>query len=386
MNESRQVVVIGAGYAGVMAANRILAARPPGVTVTVVNPRADFVERIRLHQYATGDAAATVPLTDVLDPSARIRVATALRIEERAVLLDDGERLPYDYLVYAAGSSAARGGHGAGEVHTIAELEDATRLRDQLRTLPDGAVVTVVGGGLTGIECAAEIAERLPALDVHLISSGPVAEHHPASSRASIARTLAGLGVTVREGVRVDRVTEGRVVFDDGSTAASDCTIWAGSFGVPDLARRSGLPVDEAGRLRTNEDLVCLGNPTVVGVGDAVAPPARVAGHVRMSCQAALPLGAHGADTILALLGDRATEPLSLGFVLQCVSLGRRAGAVQFVRADDSPHRFALRGRSGAFVKEQVCRYTLKWLRSGTGSYRWRSGPAPVPAPDEMSA
>ncbi|TQF68577.1 pyridine nucleotide-disulfide oxidoreductase [Rhodococcus spelaei] len=384
MNQSKQVVVVGAGYAGVMAANRILAARLPGVAVTVINPRADFVERIRLHQFATGSGAATIPLTEVLDPAARIRIDTVERIDARSVLLGDGDVVDFDYLVYAVGSVADRRDHALAHTHTVAVLEDADRLRTRLRELSDGAVVTVVGGGLTGIETAVEIAEQRPTLSVQMISAGPPAAQLPAAGRTAIVRALTRNGVTLREGVRVQRVTEGRVELDDGSGLDSDCTVWAGAFAVPDLARRSGLPVDEAGRLRTDSALVCLDNPTIVGVGDAVAAPDEVAGHVRMSCQAALPLGVHGADTVLALLNGETPTPLSLGFVAQCISLGRRSALVQAVRPDDSPRRFALRGRLAAVVKEQICRYTVKYVRAG--SYRGPAGPARVQVADKVAS
>ncbi len=62
----------------------------------------------------------------------------------------------------------------------------------------------------------------------------------------------------------------------------------------------------------------------------------------------------------------------------QCISLGRHAGTMQLNHADDSPTRFYIGGRTGAFIKEQVCRYTLKWMRGEAekpGSYSWPKGP-----------
>lgn len=61
-----RVVVVGGGYAGVLAANRL---QRPGVDITLVNPRPDFVERIRLHQMIAGTHTATVPYADVLAPA-----------------------------------------------------------------------------------------------------------------------------------------------------------------------------------------------------------------------------------------------------------------------------------------------------------------------------
>ncbi len=83
------VVVIGAGYAGVMATNRLLAslsdAEAERVRVTVVNPRPEFVERIRLHELAAGSRASVlIPLTDILHRDVRLQVGTARRIDPDA--------------------------------------------------------------------------------------------------------------------------------------------------------------------------------------------------------------------------------------------------------------------------------------------------------------
>ncbi|MEV0697860.1 hypothetical protein AB0I53_08065 [Saccharopolyspora sp. NPDC050389] len=172
---------------------------------------------------------------------------------------------------------------------------------------------------------------------------------------------------------------------DDGNVVASDCTIWAGSFEVPDLALRSGLPVDEHARLLTDETLVCVDHPRIVGVGDAAAPPTGVAVHLRMSCQAAIPMGAHGADTVLALIRGQEPGSLSVGLGGQAVSLGRRAALIQAARADDSPRRFMLSGRPAAVVKEFVCRSTVASIRRKPATYRWLPRPQPTRAGEEKA-
>jgi NADH dehydrogenase FAD-containing subunit len=96
-----------------------------------------------------------------------------------------------------------------------------------------------------------------------------------------------------------------------------------------------------------------------------------------MSCQAALPLGAHGADTVLALLRGRAPRQLSVCMSGQCISLGRRRGLIQIARRDDSPRRLALRGRLAARVKESVSTSTITQLRRARPSYQWLPGPQP---------
>ncbi|GAU69304.1 putative oxidoreductase [Streptomyces sp. NBRC 110611] len=382
-----RVVVVGAGYAGVMAANRLATVGRSAASVTVVNPRPEFVERVRLHEHAVGVTNAVRPLSGLLHRDVRLRVAAVEAIDERSVRLDDGGALDFDYLLYAVGSTAARGVAGAENAWSIADLDGAESLRTRLRHLAAGARVVVVGGGLTGIESAAEIAYRYPTLHVELVSRS-VAAGLPDTSRAALERKLVQAGVLVRTGLRVTGVRP-----DGVDTAAgrlpSDCTVWAGSFDVPDLALRSGLPVTSDGRLRTDETLVCTGHRRIVGVGDAVAPPAHVGGHLRMSCQAAMPLGAHGADTVLALIRGERPAPVSIGMVGQGISLGRRDGFVQATHRDDTPRGFVLSGRAAAVVKERVCRFTVAAMRFPR-AYRWLPGAVPTgsapprPQPDEQ--
>ena len=101
------VVVIGGGYAGVMAANRL--ASRDDLAVTLVNPRPQFVERIRLHQLAVGNDDAVVPYDRVLNGGVRVLVDSVTRIDAaaRTLTLASGGALGYDYLVYAAGSTGA---------------------------------------------------------------------------------------------------------------------------------------------------------------------------------------------------------------------------------------------------------------------------------------
>lgn len=354
-NTRFHVVVVGAGYAGVTAANRLLAIHPD-VAVTVVNPRPVFVERVRLHQVAAGTGSATHDLTTLLHPRAALHVGTAARIDDGAVLLDDGTALPCDVVLFAVGSGPARPSVPGGErAYSVSDLESATALHAALAELPAGAAVTVVGAGLTGIETAAELAEAHPGASYTLV--GDPGRELPDDTRRYLHRTLAELGVDIRPGALVTALTEDSVRFGDGTETHADLVVWAGGFSVPDLARRSGLPVDGTGRLRVDRTLRSVDGRAVVGIGDAVTIADQ--DYIRMSCQAAMPLGKHGADTVSAILQDRAPRPVSVKFVSQCISLGRGRGALQFTHSDDTPRDIAVRGRLGAVAKEAIVRGTI---------------------------
>ncbi|MFE7109287.1 NAD(P)/FAD-dependent oxidoreductase [Streptomyces sp. NPDC057575] len=361
MNKNTDVVVIGGGYAGVTAANRL--AQQADLTVTLINPRPDFVERIRLHQLVGGSNDAVVDYVEVLAGNIRLVVDSVATIDAagRGVELTGGSTVGYDYLIYAVGSgSAVPDVPGAAEfAHPIATLEEARRLRPAVDAAPATAPVTVVGSGPTGIETAAELAEEGRA--VTLVCGEELGPYlHPRGRRA-VARTLAKLGVTVIEGpgARVAAVTADAVRLDDGRELPSRVTVWAAGFSVPDLAARSGLTTDAVGRLLTDETLTSVDDPRIVAAGDAAAP---ADAPFRMSCQAAGQLGSRAARTVLSRIAGEQPAPLKVRFAGQCMSLGRRTGIFQFASMDDHANPLYLGGRPGAKLKEIVCKATVKQL------------------------
>ena len=373
MTGNTDVVVIGGGYAGVMAANRLT--QRDDVTVTLINPRPTFVERIRLHQLVGGSHDAVVDYREVLAEGIRLVVDTVTRIDaaERSVTLATGGTVGYDYLIYAVGSGSAdpRVPGAAEFAYPIASLEAAQRLRSVVDAAPATAAVTVVGAGPTGIETAAELAEQ--GRTVTLVCGEVLGPYLHPRGRRSVAKRLAKLGVTVLEGpdAKVTAVTRDAVQLSGGRELPSTVTIWTAGFGVPDLAGRSGLSTDALGRLLTDETLTSVDDVRIVAAGDSAAPSDLP---FRMSCQAAGPLGAHAADTVLSRIAGEQPAPINLGFAGQCISLGRRAGIFQFAHRNDTAMGFYLGGRPGAKLKEFVCWHTVKQLADEArkpGSLSW---------------
>ncbi|MFD7623812.1 NAD(P)/FAD-dependent oxidoreductase [Streptomyces sp. NPDC059802] len=372
MTENTDVVVIGGGYAGVMAANRLT--QRGDVTVTLINPRPSFVHRVRLHQLVGGSDDAVVDYREVLGERVRLMVDTVTRIgaAEGNVTLASGGTVGYDYLVYAVGSGSAEPRvPGADEfAYPIATLEEAGLLRPVLDAAPATAAVTVVGAGPTGIETAAELAEA--GRTVTLLCGGGLGPYLHPRGRRSVARRLTKLGVTVLDGpdTKVTAVTRDAVQLSGGRELPSAVTIWTAGFGVPDLAARSGLSTDALGRLLTDETLTSVDDVRIVAAGDSAAPSDLP---LRMSCQAAMPLGARAADTVLSRIAGEQPTPLNQAFAAHCISLGRRDGIFQFAHSHDVALWFHIDGRPGAKLKELVCKGIVKHMADEAGkpgSYR----------------
>ncbi|WP_067549533.1 NAD(P)/FAD-dependent oxidoreductase [Nocardia crassostreae] len=373
MSGNIDVVVIGGGYAGVMAANRLM--QRDDVTVTLVNPRANFVERLRLHQMTAGNYDAAVDYREVLHERIRLTVESVTTIDAaaRTVALSGGGTVGYDYLIYAVGSGSdvSRVPGAAEFAYPASTLEEARQLILALDAVPATAAVTVVGGGPSGIEVAAELAEQ--GRTVTLVCGGVLGPYLHARSRRAAAKRMAKLGVTVLDGPdsKVTAVTRDMVHLAGGRLVPSAVTIWTAGFGVADLAARSRLRTDTAGRLLTDETLTSLDDDRILAAGDSAAPSDLP---FRMSAYTAGCVGAQAADTVLSRIAGERPAEIHMRFNAMCISLGRDVGIFQFADKSDVANRYAIRGGLGAKVKEFACKSSIKHLieeANKPGSHSW---------------
>ncbi|QWF81221.1 NAD(P)/FAD-dependent oxidoreductase [Amycolatopsis sp. CA-230715] len=356
---AEKIVVVGAGYTGLAAAK--LAAKWTGAEVTLVNASDRFVERVRLHQLASGQRLRDLPLRDLLaGTGARLVVGRVRAIDPdaREVLLDDGAPIGYDKLIYALGSHANLDGvPGAAEhAYTVASRADAERLRAKLS---GSRTVAVVGGGLTGVEAAAELAEAHPGLKVSLVTGGPLGAALSERGTRHLHRVFGRLGVDVRENAKVIEVRADGLVLADGDTVEADTVVWTAGFVVSSIAAEAGFDVDAAGRMVVDEALRSVSHPDVIAIGDAAAIRLANGLELRMACATGLPTTQHA----VRVLAGKATGSPRFRYFNQCISLGRRDALIQFVRADDSPVDAVLKGRIAAFYKEAVVRGTILFER-----------------------
>jgi NADH:ubiquinone reductase (H+-translocating) len=223
------------------------------------------------------------------------------------VVLERGERIPYDSLIVACGMETSYFGHDEWKDVSfgLKTLTDAVELRDRIfgaleqaerETDPEARAewltFAVIGGGPTGVEVAGSLAvltEQASRRDYATIRPGdarivlldagdrvlaPFAE----SLSSKAAASLAELGVTVREGVRATAIDERGVTIDAGGETEripSRTVIWAaGVRAVPvtaALARATGTETDRAGRIPINADLTLPGHPEISVIGDVAS-------------------------------------------------------------------------------------------------------------------
>jgi pyridine nucleotide-disulfide oxidoreductase family protein len=206
--------------------------------------------------------------------------ATALDPKSREVHLEGGNALGYDLVSFNVGSRSAGDEEEAVRRHA-AVVKPISRAVDLRRRLAELAAerrdcrAVVVGGGAAGVEIACAIAtvlERVAGRQVTILEgSGAILSDYSKRFRRRAEAVLAGRGIAIRTGARVERV-EPDAVQIQGERLRSDLTVWLTGAAAWPLFGASGLPVDGKGFLLVDDALRSTADPRVFGAGDCVTP------------------------------------------------------------------------------------------------------------------
>ena len=309
----RQVVIVGGGFGGLAAAREL---RGADVDVTLVDPTSHHLFQPLLYQLAcgglsTGECAS--PIRAAVKRSSNTTVlmakATGLDVERRRLTLDRGEhtRLRQPDRRLRRGDLVLRQRRVARAHVRPEDADDAVELRNRLYSAFEQAeraedpaereqwlTFVVIGGGATGVELAGELA-----IIAHDTMKGYFTRSDPAKARvilldagerltaafseklsAKVAKYLAELGVTVRQGARVTAIDAQGVTFQlDGAEQRVDAqtVIWAAGVQAvgfaKTLAEATGAQTDRAGRVQIGTDLTVPGYPEISAIGDATQVP-----------------------------------------------------------------------------------------------------------------
>ncbi len=359
-----QIIVLGGGYTGIVAAGRLARrVRADEASVTLVTANATRDERMRWHQLAAGQRYPLLPIADALKGSgARLEVARVERIDlaQHAVLTAGGPVLHYDSLVIALGSVIDFGAvPGAREhAHGLTDVATVSAAARTLDALPDRARVVVVGGGLTGIEIATEVAESHPRLQVAMASSHTPGHWLSESARRHLEGVFDRLGIEQITG-RVVRIERDAVVMAGGHDVPSAFTFWAGGFRANPLVASSGLEADELGRAHVDATLRAVSHPDVWVIGDAARVPGPDGAPLKMGCRTGAFMALAAPGKIAEELAGGAATPFAGRYFAECISLGRGDALLQWLTPEGTATDRIVTGRAARFMKEYVHRGNL---------------------------
>ena len=378
---SKTIVIAGSGFAGLWAALSAarainLAGKEREVEVTVVSPSPSLVIRPRLYEASLEDVApdltALFRAVGVRHVAGRVE---AIRSESRNIAMAgaDGDRtLNFDKFILATGSVLDRAPVPGLAEHAfnVDQVSSAKALEAHLTSLadkPDGLArntVVIVGGGLTGIETAAEMPERLRAklgatadIRVMLIERAAViAPGLGAAARPVIAEALAACGVEIITDTAITAIGANSITTAAGGTIETDTVVWTTGARAHPLAEQIAGDHDRLGRVHADPYLRANGVKDVFVAGDtAFAASDAIGNHALMSCQHALSLGRVAGHNAAAELVGLPLHPYSQPKYVTCIDLGPW-GALYTEGWDPQVH--LTRGDAKALKKE----ITTKWI------------------------
>jgi len=343
----RRIVVLGAGFAGLIAA--VGAARKltelnvakDDIAVTVVNR--DPWHAIRVRNYEADLSDLRVPLDDVLGPigvDLVIGEITGIDCEHRAVSVKQGagvQTLGYDRLVFALGSELVRppvpglGEHG----FDIDTYDAAARLAAHLDGLaarpasPGRFTALVVGGGLTGVEAATELATRLRAIAggetgrvILADRAARIGSNMGDGACAVIEEALRALGVETRPGVTIAAVDADGARLASGEFIPAATVVWCGGMRAHPLAAALPGAHDRFGRVEVDRYLRIAAADGVFAAGDVAAALVDGTHASVMSCQHARPMGRIAGHNVVCDLVGQPMMPIDIGWYVTCLDLG----------------------------------------------------------------
>jgi len=357
--EQRRVIIVGGGFGGLSAASAL--SKEP-VDIELIDRRNHHLFQPLLYQVASAvlaPADISMPIRGVLRSQKNVRVrlgeVAGVDLAAREVVLGDGQRRPYDWLILAAGATHSYFGqdHWAAVAPGLKTLDDALEIRRRVFMAYERAEwcrdagerrrllsFVVVGGGPTGVELAgslAEIARRTLVEDfrnidpteacVMLLEGGDtILRGYPEGLRLKALDQLAALGVEVRFGARVVDVDAGGVLLQDdgdGTRVRASTVIWAAGVAASPLGAGLGTDRDRAGRVQVSADLSLPDHPDVFVIGDMAHIAGADGEPLPGVAQVAIQGGAHVGRCIQADLSDDARDSFRYKDLGSMATIGR---------------------------------------------------------------
>ena len=363
-NRTQQVVIVGGGFGGLYAAQAL---KHTPVKVALIDKRNFHLFQPLLYQVATGGLSPgdiASPLRAVLKRQQNVSVLKAEVVDvdsaQKKVFLPDGE-VSYDTLIVATGVSHHYFGqdHWADSAPGLKTIENALNIRKRILSAFEAAeretdpikrqawlTFVIVGAGPTGVELAGALAELAhstlkddfshidpKAAKIYLLEGADrVLPSYPAELSMKAEAALTRLGVTVRSRTLVTDITAEEVTLrqsEQTNTIQARTVLWAAGMKASTLgqtlSRQTGVPLDQAGRVKVEPDLTLAGYPNIFVIGDLAHFASKDGTPLPGIAPVAMQQGKYVADLIKMRLSGRDLPPFHYRDKGSLAVIGRNA-------------------------------------------------------------
>ena len=368
---TERIVVLGAGYAGATAIQRLDAEEDEDFDVVWISDTSFHFALHEAHRVISEPGKRNELTVDVDEISnSRFVQATVTGIDpdSERVELSDGRQISYDHLLVGIGSRTATYDIPgvANYAYSLKSRSDAIRIARDVRELilnssyETPEQIVVAGAGLSGIQTAGEIAklrnEKGGALDVTLVEAESMI--YPSGTKPvqkKLLKLLRDAGVESRVRMPIQKVTSDKVVTKQGNIPY-DLLVWTTGITGPEELEQSSIPT-KAGRVTVTNTLQSDEYDNLYGIGDVALHQS----NVRPSAQTAIQSGAAGANNVIRQLKGKPQQDWSYTDrgTLISVSDGAVAYGIPFSPVE------AFTGPVAEMLKKGV---SEAWLKSLTAS------------------
>ncbi|GKU80335.1 NAD(P)/FAD-dependent oxidoreductase [Paenibacillus sp. L3-i20] len=324
----RKLVILGGGYGGAAIVNELLEKQlPSDITIELID-RMPF-QGLKTEYYAL--AAGTVSDLELRvkfpsDPRVQLTYGEITEIDKEAqlVMLEGQDPISYDWLVIGLGcTDKYHGIEGAEQYSTsIQTFSAARRTYALLNDVKPYGQVSIVGGGLSGVEVASELRESRPDLNIRIIDRGSkVLSSFPGRLQDYVAEWFTEHEVEMWGGVSLSRLEQG-ILYNSATSSSfhTDVTVWTAGIQPVELVQRIDLPKDSQGRLIINNYHQLPDFTNIYVVGDCAALSLSPSG------QAAGAQGKQIAEVLHAIWNDKTPKLGQIKLKGVLGSLGKKSG------------------------------------------------------------
>lgn len=384
----KHIVILGGGFAGINLVNRLIKefghSIGNDVKITLVDKNSYHFRKVLLFKMITEDVDLKVPFTRYCTNGVEYLKGevTTIHYTEKAITLkmenEQNITLQYTYLVMALGSVVKEVSGNLGGI-TLSGMESALNIRQKLQSLIIQAkaeenkevrkrflCIAIVGGGITGIETAAELTTwfkeevrkaGLNSNEVEVIlfeSKERLLPQLPVKVSKRLVKELNGIGITVCTKTKVKQYDGGQLICVDDTTYMVGECIWTLGVKVNPFIQALPFPLTKENQILVTDTYCIQGYPDIFAIGDCARIVDRKTNEADgMTCKEAIPQAARLSKIFKKEVysSPHSITHRALPIKLYCVSLGPNNG---FVWAQKWGINFTISGKIGARIREKT--------------------------------
>jgi len=275
----KNLVILGGGYGGMRILERLLPNQlPDDIMITLIDRTPYHCLKTEYYALAAGtisdqDVRVSFPEHDRL--SIVYDEITALDLKEKKVLLKDEKAITYDDLIIGLGCEDKYHNIPGADVytHSIQSIEKSRQTYQTLNNLPQGAVVGIVGAGLSGVEITAELHESRPDLNIKLFDRGShILSAFPERLSIYVENWFDEHGIEIIRHSNITKVEE-NILYNQDEPIECDAIVWTAGIQPNQIVRDLDVEKDAQGRVVLTNHHNIPNDEHVYVVGDCASLP-----------------------------------------------------------------------------------------------------------------